>query len=49
MVIVTVAYRQYVGKQQLCAAATDDIMAVDDWNVYTNVNSNETLSGAGSL
>ena len=40
----TVAYRQYAGigttHGQLGAAATDDIMAVDDWNVYTNVNSN---------
>lgn len=40
----TIAYRQYAGigttHGQLGAAGTDDIMAVDDWNVYTNVNSN---------
>ena len=40
----TVSYRQYAGvgttHGQLGAAATDDILAVDDWNVYTNVNAN---------
>ena len=40
----TVAYRQYAGvgttHGQLGAAGTDDILAVDDWSVYTNVNAN---------
>ena len=40
----TVVYRQYAGvgttHGQLGSAATDDIMAVEDWNVYTNVNAN---------
>ena len=40
----TVAYRQYAGvgttHGQLGSASTDEILEVDDWNVYVNVNSN---------
>jgi len=40
----TVAFRQYAGigttHGQLGAAATDDMTAAEDWNVYTNVNAN---------
>ena len=40
----TVVYRQYAGEGtthgQLGSAATEDILAVDDWSVFTNVNAN---------
>ena len=40
----TIVFRQYAGvgttHGQLGSAATDDILAVEDWNVYTNVNAN---------
>ena len=49
----TVVYRQYAGEGtthgQLGSAATEDMLAADDWNVFTNVNSNGDPEWGGGV